>query len=81
MVRKLNGGRSSSQHSDTRGSRKIALPLIVCAEVMNTIWSPSRSTQTGATCGAPSALTTASLAVLAGAASTNSCHQPGGASE
>jgi hypothetical protein len=80
MVTKLNGGRSSSQHSDTLGSRKMALPLTVSAEVMKTTWSPSSSTQTGATWGEPSARTTASLAVRAGEAEMNSRHQPGGAS-
>jgi len=80
MVTKLNGGRSSSQHSDTLGSRKMAFPLIVAADVMNTIWSPSRSTHTGATWGEPSARTTASLAVRAGEAMMNSRHQPDGAS-
>ena len=50
------------------------------AEVMNTISSPSRSTQTGATCAEPSARTTPSLAVLAGGPSTNPRHHPLGAS-
>jgi len=43
---------------------------MVSAAVMNTISSPSRSTHTGATCGEPSARTSASLAGSVGAAST-----------
>ena len=49
MVTKLNGGRSSSKQRHTRPSRRMDFPLTVSAEVMNTISSPSRSTQTGAT--------------------------------
>src|SRR4051794_12774702 len=79
-VTKLKGGRSSSQHNATRGSRTMALPLTVSAEVMNTMSSPSRSTQTGATWGDPSRRITASFAVRAGLASTNSRHHPSGAS-
>src|SRR5207248_2333400 len=48
-VTKVNGGRSSSQHNDTRGSRRIALPFTVSPDVMNTTSSPSRSIHTGAT--------------------------------
>src|SRR5829696_662827 len=58
----------------------MALALIVVADVMNTTSSPSRSTHTGLTCGEPSARTTASFAVRAGDAETNSRHQPSGAS-
>src|SRR5687767_421045 len=68
-VTKLNGGRSSSQHNDTRGSRRIALPLTLSAEVVKTTSSPSTSTQTGATWGDPSARTTDSFAVRTGVAS------------
>ena len=81
MVTKWNGGRSSSRQRLTLPSRRIDLPLMVSAEVMKTTSSPSRTTQTGATCGLPSLRTTASLAVRAGVAETNSCHQPSGAAE
>src|SRR6188472_4375835 len=79
-VTKLNGGRSSSQQSATRPSRRIDFPLMVSADVMNTMSSPSRSTHTGARWGEPSRRVTATLAVRAGRAVTNACHQPAGAS-
>ncbi len=78
-VTKANGGRSSSTHSDTRGSRRMALPLIVSALVMKTMSSPSRTTHTGATWGLPSARTTANFPVRAGSAPTKPCHHPSGA--
>src|SRR6478735_11118512 len=80
MTTKSNGGRSSSKQRQTRPSRRIDLPLMVSAEVMRTMSSPSRSTQTGATWGLPSARVTASLAVRAGSSPTKSRHQPSGAS-
>src|SRR5829696_4034954 len=74
-----NGGRSSSKQRATRPSRRIDLPLMVSPDVMKITSSPSRSTQTGATCGLPSRRVTASLPVRAGKADTNDCHQPSGA--
>src|SRR3954449_6281777 len=71
-----NGGRSSSKHTATRPPRRMDLPLIVSADVMNTISSPSSSTHTGATCGRPSSRVTATLPVRAGSADTKLCHQP-----
>src|SRR3954447_5503882 len=76
---KLNGGCSSSKHIATRGSRRMALPFAVWLPVLNSRSSPSSATHTGATSGLPSLATTASFAVLAGKAPTNSFHQPSGA--
>ena len=64
---KLNGGRSSSTHSEARGSRARLRPLTVAAPVLNrTVPSSSTAYQTGARCGRPSARTVASLPVCGG---------------
>src|ERR1700722_17742399 len=69
---KLKGGRSSSTHSDTLGSRRIFRPLTVDSPVLKRREpSSSRSYQTGAMCGRPSARTVANLAVRAGSAVRN----------
>src|SRR5215217_797289 len=49
----------------TRGSRRMLRPLTVFWPVVKTNISPSRSNQTGAACGLPSARTVASVAVRA----------------
>ena len=75
---------SSSKQTATRPSRRIDLPLIVSAEVMNTSRasspSPSTSTQTGATWGDPSSRVTASFpSGPAIAPARTRCHHPSGA--
>lgn len=58
-----NGGRSSSMQRATRPSRARLRPLTVSLPVLNTMSSPSRTNQTGAMCGLPSARTVDNLAV------------------
>lgn len=62
-VTRSNGGISLSKHRLTRPSRKadLTLPLIVSAEVMSTISSPSRSIHPGAPNGLQSARTSGPL--------------------
>src|SRR6056297_1936799 len=60
---KENGGASSSTTSDARPSRTSDFPLPVSAPVLNTMSSPSRVNQIGATWGEPSEATQATLPV------------------
>src|SRR4051812_1948847 len=65
-ITKLNGGAWSSTHKHAYRSRRSAAPLTDVAPVVNTTSSPSRTNQTGTTCGLPSLRTVATLAVRAG---------------
>jgi hypothetical protein len=75
-VTKPNGGWSSWTHIDAWPVRWMLRPLTVSAPVLNTITSPSRAYQTGATWGRPSALTVASNPGRTGA-SRNARHSSG----
>src|SRR2546426_5407268 len=76
-----NGGRSSSTHRLTRGSRRMVRPFTVSAPVVNMRSSPSRSNQMGATCGRPSPRVVASLAVWGGRDSRKSRAQESNGSD
>src|SRR6185312_2963086 len=57
------GGRSSSMHNPTRGSRSTARPLTDLDPVVISRSSPSRTNHTGTTCGRPWRRVVAHLAV------------------